>query len=436
MDLTPPTVSLTLPPVVPLRFNLTWPGDDGAGSGLRGYNVHYRVEGQVDWTPWLTGTGEPQAEFVGLPGEVYTFRAQAVDNVNNPGGWLAAGPVTIASVTKYYTFGGQRVAMRQGDVVYYLHGDHLGSTSLTTDQAGEIVAETRYLPYGEERWTGDTSQPTDFTFTGQRKDGFGLMDYNARYYSPYLNRFISPDSMVPEPWHSGAFNRYTYANNNPVRNTDPTGHQCGPACLPAPPPQIPWQELARLAGPLAAAAPEAAIVVAGSAAIAAGLAAGTYGGSTWAMQDMGPSNPANPWTGGWTETFPLGEGDTPISVTPPLPGTSTLGTEGPPTLTTPLEEPKTFGLEFPSLDTNELPELSILESKVIQTGGHTIRSGTAQALNKYNDLNLHSREWGRALEALKDAFDLPNNHHGKIYEDGTYTDDEGNEIGNLLDYLP
>jgi len=110
-------------------------------------------------------------------------------------------------------------------VVYYLHGDHLGSTSLTTDSAGQKYAESRYYPYGQERWTSG-ALPMDFGFTGERKDsGFGLYDYNARYYSPYLNRFISPDSIVPGAGNPQAFNRYSYVNNNPLRYTDPSGHQ-------------------------------------------------------------------------------------------------------------------------------------------------------------------------------------------------------------------
>jgi RHS repeat-associated protein len=117
-------------------------------------------------------------------------------------------------------------------VVYYLHGDHLGSTSLTTDQSGAVVAETRYLPYGQERWTSGAT-PTDFTFTGQRNEaGFGLMDYNARYYSPVLGRFISPDTIVPNPANPQKFNRYAYAYNNPVRYNDPSGH-CGDCLLDA-----------------------------------------------------------------------------------------------------------------------------------------------------------------------------------------------------------
>ena len=55
--------------------------------------------------------------------------------------------------------------MRQGEEVYYLHGDHLGSTSLTTDASGVVVSEVRYHPYGQERWTSATPSPTDFGFT-------------------------------------------------------------------------------------------------------------------------------------------------------------------------------------------------------------------------------------------------------------------------------
>ena len=69
------------------------------------------------------------------------------------------------------------------------HGDHLGSTTLTTDSANTIIAEARYLPFGGERWAGGAAAPTDYGFTGQRFEaGFGLSDYNARYYSARLGQ--------------------------------------------------------------------------------------------------------------------------------------------------------------------------------------------------------------------------------------------------------
>jgi len=101
--------------------------------------------------------------------------------------------VALAQITKYYYHGGQRVALRHA--LYFLHPsrlradtDHLGSTSLTTDAVGNVVARRRYAPYGKERWAAG-ALPTDCGFTGQRDvPGTGLMYYRARYYHPALGR--------------------------------------------------------------------------------------------------------------------------------------------------------------------------------------------------------------------------------------------------------
>lgn len=46
--------------------------------------------------------------------------------------------------------------MRQASVVPYLHGDHLNSASLATDARGAAVSNstTRYYPYGGTRVAG------------------------------------------------------------------------------------------------------------------------------------------------------------------------------------------------------------------------------------------------------------------------------------------
>src|SRR5262245_34283780 len=77
----------------------------------------------------------------------YTLRLTAWDNVANRA--VQERAVTVSSVTKYYYHSGQRVAVRQGGQLYYLHGDHLGSTSLSTDSGGKVVQDARYLPYGQ-----------------------------------------------------------------------------------------------------------------------------------------------------------------------------------------------------------------------------------------------------------------------------------------------
>jgi len=119
--------------------------------------------------------------------------------------------------------------MAVGGVVYYLHGDHLGSTVLTTDGEGQRVGEVRYAPYGATRWAwGNPS--TAYRYTGQRwEGGVGLYDYRARWYEPTLGRFVQPDTLVPEPENPQDLNRYTYVRNNPLKYTDPTGY-C-PRCV-------------------------------------------------------------------------------------------------------------------------------------------------------------------------------------------------------------
>jgi len=52
----------------------------------------------------------------------------------------------------------------------------------------------------------------------------GLYFYEARYYDAALGRFISADTIVPDPNNPQSLNRYSYVLNNPLRYTDPTGN--------------------------------------------------------------------------------------------------------------------------------------------------------------------------------------------------------------------
>ena len=112
--------------------------------------------------------------------------------------------------------------MSENNTLQYVHQDHLTGTSVVSDSAGALVSSIKYLPFGETRSvTGELY--TDKLFTGQRLDDTGLYYYGARYYDPTIGRFISADTIVPNPMNPQSFNRYSYCLNNPLKYIDPSG---------------------------------------------------------------------------------------------------------------------------------------------------------------------------------------------------------------------
>ncbi len=137
--------------------------------------------------------------------------------------------------------------------LFYLHSDHLGSVSAMSDVNGNLVPDStaRYTPFGDWRTEPGTNPAiTDRGYTGHKhnnlsgSDGandLGLIYMNARYYVPNTNRWLSPDSIVPDPTNPQSLNRYSYSRNNPVNRVDPTGHRdcefddyCPPPASPSP----------------------------------------------------------------------------------------------------------------------------------------------------------------------------------------------------------
>jgi len=107
-------------------------------------------------------------------------------------------------------------------VMHYYHGDSLGSTSLITDSNGNLVERSSYFPFGLSLEGGKVSP---YGFTGQEQDTIGLYYYGSRYYDPFLGQFLQPDSMLPDIYDPQQLNRYSYARNNPLKYTDPDGHE-------------------------------------------------------------------------------------------------------------------------------------------------------------------------------------------------------------------
>jgi RHS repeat-associated protein len=116
---------------------------------------------------------------------------------------------------------------------YSLHTNHLGSVVHVGNSSGARIDSgyALYEPFGAYTLapTGTNPSVTDRGFTGHRQNNIGaynlgLIYMNARYCHPQLGRFVSPDTIVPEPENPQSYNRYAFVHNNPLNFTDPTGH--------------------------------------------------------------------------------------------------------------------------------------------------------------------------------------------------------------------
>jgi len=165
---------------------------------------------------------------ISADGRFVAFSSYATNLVVSDTNWSEDVFITsnpFLGVTKHYYAKGQRVAMRQGDVVYCVHQDHLGSTVAVSDEEGQAVGRVQYDPYGEVITSTLPADLTDRLFTGARFDGtIGLYQMGARWYDPILGRWLQADSMVPDPLNPAAWNRFSYVYNNPASYVDPGGH--------------------------------------------------------------------------------------------------------------------------------------------------------------------------------------------------------------------
>lgn len=107
--------------------------------------------------------------------------------------------------------------------VTYIYTDPQGTPLAEANASGTITARFDYSPYGTS--VASMGAPANGPgYTGHVNDPeTGLVYMQARYYDPVTAHFLSVDPKAPAPGNTFNFNRYNYANNNPVNNIDPTG---------------------------------------------------------------------------------------------------------------------------------------------------------------------------------------------------------------------
>ena len=105
----------------------------------------------------------------------------------------------------------------------YSLGDHLGSSAIELDQQARILSRETYYPFGgTATWLPISKSAGDYKtirYSGKETDVSGLYYYGARYYAPWLQRWVSAD---PAGDVDG-LNLYVMVGNNPLTYIDPDG---------------------------------------------------------------------------------------------------------------------------------------------------------------------------------------------------------------------
>jgi RHS repeat-associated protein len=102
--------------------------------------------------------------------------------------------------------------------------NHLGSVSMELDKNALLLSYEEYFPYGGTAFMAGNNQTEvalkDYRYSGkERDDSTGLYYYGARYYAPWLGRWLCPD---PAGTVDG-LNLYAFVAGNPVYYSDHFG---------------------------------------------------------------------------------------------------------------------------------------------------------------------------------------------------------------------
>src|SRR3989344_8781008 len=126
---------------------------------------------------------------------------------------------------------------------YFILSDHLNSSTILLDNAGTLIEESDYSPYGTVVYTNTIQDVGDYyTYTGQEYDDENALQYfGARYLDNSTTKFYSVDPATLNLHNSEEFkekylrtvlvylsdpqnlNSYSYVTNNPLKYTDPDG---------------------------------------------------------------------------------------------------------------------------------------------------------------------------------------------------------------------
>ena len=138
--------------------------------------------------------------------------------------------VTLERTTLHVMDDKHRVALVESrnkeTTIRYQFDNHLGSSCLELDDAGSVITYEEYYPFGSTSYQAGRSVAEvslkRYRFTGRERDEeTGFSYHKARYYAPWLARWISCDPIGIDD----STNVYQYVKGDPVIWVDDTGTQ-------------------------------------------------------------------------------------------------------------------------------------------------------------------------------------------------------------------
>lgn len=174
-----------------------------------------------------TATGAQAASYVyGPDGSLLSQTNGSATTLYLPGEQLTDNGGTVTGI-RYYTLPGGATAVRTGsgnDYYFEVPSDEHGTNTLYLDYTAQIPTWRQFDPFGNLRGTS-VSWIDNRTFLGDVTDAAtSLTDIGARWYDPATGTFISSDPIL-ETSSPLQLNGYSYATDNPVTDSDPTGQE-------------------------------------------------------------------------------------------------------------------------------------------------------------------------------------------------------------------
>lgn len=111
----------------------------------------------------------------------------------------------------------------EADQLRYNLDDHLGSCALELDRQADVISLEHYYAFGGTAWLATRSTLEvgykTIRYSGREMDSSGLYYYGARYYAPWLQRWVSADPALD----IDGLNLYAFVANNPIGHIDTDG---------------------------------------------------------------------------------------------------------------------------------------------------------------------------------------------------------------------